>query len=161
MPSATSAPARARLPAGAAGGRAAAGRGACAVAATVSSTRGRPAVDPRVIATVAAAVSAAAIAVGAVSTLVVAVRAAAPAVLAEERCPADRALRLWEVAAEVSLGDRHELVPDLGRERPAGHRDAVHAAHLLERVGVADPDRGGEVRRVSVEPGVVEVVGGA
>src|SRR4051794_10094110 len=137
---------RRALTPGAAGGRAA-GRGARAVAApTIASTRasgGRraAAVDARVIPVVSAAGGVA------VAALAVAVVTAPPVVLAEEGRPADRALGRREVSAEAALRDRHEVVPDLRRERPARDRDAVDAAHLAQRIRVADPDRRGEAGR--------------
>ncbi len=60
---------------------------------------------------------------------------------------------------EVLLGafrDRggHVLLPDLGRERPAGHRPPVHVVHRHGAVGVAHPDDRRVAGDVAGEPGV-------
>ena len=52
-------------------------------------------------------------------------------------------------------------MPDLGRQAPAVHLDAVHVHHRHLGVRVAHPHRGGEVRGEAVEPRVGEVVGRA
>ena len=61
----------------------------------------------------------------------------------------------------VAGGQVHEVVPDLGRQRPAGHPgQAADVDQLVPRVVEAEPDRGDQVGGVADEPGVGVVAGG-
>src|SRR4051794_916349 len=80
--------------------------------------------------------------------------AAAPLRVAPgERPRLERVLRAGELAAELAARLAHVLAPQLGRDRAA--RDP---RHRRARGRVAEPDRGGEVRREADEPRVGEVV---
>src|SRR5829696_2759479 len=92
----------------------------------------------------------------------VALAAAAGRVAAEERLRDERRLGRREVAAELALGHAHVRVPDLRRERGAGHVGAVvEPEHLRAVIGIADPYRGRQPRREAHEPRVGELVRGA